>query len=73
MGLSAMGVCGCVLIDIRGLGDVATKGSFITPAQISSSILAQSLQLMTRTRHLWSSWTVLQNVYGGALVHMAHC
>ena len=30
MGLSAMRVCGCVLLDMGGLGDIATMGSFIT-------------------------------------------
>ena len=40
---------------------------------VSFSILAQSLLSMTRTRCLWSSWTALQNVSGGASAHMAHC
>ena len=72
MGFSAMGVCGCVLLDMGGLGDTATTGLFITPAQISSSMLAQSLLSMTRTRCLWSSWTVLQNMSRGAPACMAH-
>ena len=70
-GFSALGVCDCVL-DMGGLSDAATMGSFITPAQISFSMIAQSPLSMTRARHLWSSRTALQNVSGGAQDCMAH-
>ena len=54
-GFSATGICDCVLLDMGCLGDAATTGSFITPVQMSSSMLAQSLLSMTSSRHLWSS------------------
>ena len=64
-GFSTLCVCSSVLLGVGGLGDAATMASFITPAQITSSMLGQLLSATTRAMHQWSSWTALQNVSGG--------
>ena len=68
MGLSAMEVCSFVILGMGGLGDATATRLFITHTQISSFILAQSLLPMTSIKHLWSSWTALQNISGGTQV-----
>ena len=51
---------------------VATKGSFLTPSQISFSILKRLPSSTTRTSDSCSSCTVPQNASGGTQAHMVH-